>query len=183
MERRAADRSADHREDRGVPPLHRSRAGRIARHSSAGKPRRDGLGRRRQWRDGRLPPGIHADSGCAGRSHGGSHLWGRTQRQHARVGYADHPQRADHQGAQLQLHARRAARRLHAEHVGRPLLATCAAQPCRLPAAQERQGDFRQYVPRGSCRERGRAREDRLAAEQRRHGICGRGQHRHHYPH
>ncbi len=41
-------------------------SGRIARHSPAGKSRRDDLGGRRQWRDGRLPPGVHADSGCAG---------------------------------------------------------------------------------------------------------------------
>ena len=52
-----------------------------------------------------------------------------------------------------------------AEHVGGPFLAARAAQHGRLPAAQERQGDFRQHVPRGSRRERGCTRQDRLAAE------------------
>ena len=87
----------------------------------------------------------------------------RAQRQHAGRRHADHPERPDHQGARLQLHAGRAARRLSGQHVGRPLLAAVPAQRRRLPAAQDRQGDVRQHLARRARGERGRAERDRLA--------------------
>ena len=59
--------------------------------------------------------------------------------------------------ARLQLHAGRDARRLPAEHLGRPLLAPLPAQRRGLPAAQERQGDVRQHLARRRRGERGRA--------------------------
>ena len=144
------------------------------RHPAARQPRGDHLEHRGQRRDGGLPSRIHAGARRAGRGDGRSAVRRRAQRQHAGRRDADHPQRPDHQGARLQLHAGRDARRLPAEHLGRPLLAPVPAQRRGLPAAQDRQGDFRQHLARRARGERGRARK-RSAGQphQRRHGFRG----------
>ena len=105
---------------------------------------RHGVERRGQRRDGRLPAGVHADPGGAGRGDGRSAVRRRAFRQHAGRGDADRAQRADDQAARLQLRAGRAARRLPAQHArsaasGGSTCATSRASCCtrttRAPSA------------------------------------------------
>ncbi len=169
--RRPADHSADSRGRGVVPAPYRPPARRDAGRTAARQSRGDRMEHRGQRRDGRLPAGIHADPGRAGRGDVRSALWRRAQRQHAGRRHADHPQRPDHQSARLQLHAGRPSRRISAEHLDRPLLAPVPAQRGGLSAAQDRQGDLRQYLARRAGGKRGCAEGNRLGAEQRRNGF------------
>ena len=144
VERRPADRAADSRARRRVPPLPRPARRDGARRAPARPAQRHRVERGGQRRDGRLPAGVHADPGRPRRGHGRPALRRRAQRQHAGRGDADHPERAAHQGARLQLRAGRAARRRPRQHHHRAVLAALPAQrrrassttrPTRAPSA------------------------------------------------
>ena len=144
LERRPAHRAADARARRRVPALHRpARRDRAGRAPARQAPRHR-LERGGQRRDGGLPARVHADPGGAGRGDGRSALRRRAQRQHAGRRDADHPERAAHQGARLQLRAGRAARRHPGQHhrSGASGASTCATSrassitaPTRAPSA------------------------------------------------
>ena len=156
------------------------RAGSRDRQAAARQPHGHGVERRGQRRDGRLPARIHADPGGAGRGDGRSAVRRRAFRQHAGRGDPDRAERAADQAARLQLRAGRAARRLPAQHLDRPLLAPLPAQRRGLPAASERQGHVRQHLARGAGGERGQPGQDEMADGRGRHGRAGGRQRGHH---
>ena len=118
--------------------------------------------------------------GRAGRGDGRPALRRRAQRQHAGRRDAHHRQRADREGARLQLQAGRAARRLPGQHLDRALLAPGPAQRGRLPAAQGRTRG-RSAIPGAWCSPRTRTSAPASGGPPSpRTGACRRHQRRDH---